>query len=143
MTSGWGTVSQKFWMVLYVSPGQLSYDFPTAALCQSRYVCTSKIMCSCVLSMVVCADINWPRVLALLLRAQRLICLNAQQHFLQVYLIVFALARSLQVYTSDIRGAGTDARVYITFFNDKGMASRKFNLDSSANNFERGMVRLI
>uniref|UniRef100_A0A7S3VHN2 PLAT domain-containing protein n=1 Tax=Dunaliella tertiolecta TaxID=3047 RepID=A0A7S3VHN2_DUNTE len=46
----------------------------------------------------------------------------------------------ITVYTSDIRGAGTDARVYITFFNDKGMASRKFNLDSSANNFERGMV---
>lgn len=53
-----------------------------------------------------------------------------------------ALALFLQVYTSDIRGAGTDARVYITFFNDKGMASRKFNLDSNANNFERGMVRL-
>ncbi|KAF5837533.1 hypothetical protein DUNSADRAFT_4226 [Dunaliella salina] len=46
----------------------------------------------------------------------------------------------ITVYTSDIRGAGTDARVYITFFNDRGMASRKFNLDSNANNFERGMV---
>lgn len=47
-----------------------------------------------------------------------------------------------QVYTSDMKGAGTDARVYITFFNSQGIASRKFNLDSSANNFERGMVRL-
>ncbi|KAG2450199.1 hypothetical protein HYH02_000301 [Chlamydomonas schloesseri] len=41
------------------------------------------------------------------------------------------------VYTSDIRGAGTDANVYIEMHGDKAFVG-KTNLDTSANNFERG-----
>jgi lipoxygenase homology domain-containing protein 1 len=44
------------------------------------------------------------------------------------------------VYTSDIRGAGTDARVYCTLFGShSGLDSGKMLLEDSKNNFERGM----
>lgn len=46
----------------------------------------------------------------------------------------------LQIYTSDIRGAGTDARVFITLFGSNGINTHKIPLDDSKNNFERGMV---
>ncbi|GLC44364.1 hypothetical protein PLESTF_000049800 [Pleodorina starrii] len=43
----------------------------------------------------------------------------------------------IAVYTSDIRGAGTDANVFIELHGDKGFVG-KTTLDSVANNFERG-----
>ncbi len=50
----------------------------------------------------------------------------------------------VSVKTSDIRGAGTDANVYMTLFGEgpdgKVLKSTNFKLDNSANNFERGIV---
>ncbi len=45
------------------------------------------------------------------------------------------------VYTSDIRGAGTDARVFINLFGADGSTSGRILLENSKNNFERGQVR--
>ncbi|KAL4225448.1 Lipoxygenase y domain-containing protein 1 [Mactra antiquata] len=41
------------------------------------------------------------------------------------------------VYTGNVRGAGTDANVYIVLFGENGDSGQKF-LDDSNNNFERG-----
>lgn len=46
-----------------------------------------------------------------------------------------------QVFTSDIKGAGTDANVTIIMFGSNGLNTGKVKLDSSKNNFERGTVR--
>ena len=43
------------------------------------------------------------------------------------------------VKTSDIRGAGTDANVFIELLGEKGSTGRQF-LDTSKDNFERSMV---
>lgn len=48
-------------------------------------------------------------------------------------------APPVQVYTSDIRGAGTDARVFITMYGSKG-TSAKLPLENSKHNFQRGQV---
>ena len=49
------------------------------------------------------------------------------------------------VKTSDIRGAGTDANVYLTMFGEgpdgKTTKSAEIKLENSSNNFERAMVR--
>jgi hypothetical protein len=49
------------------------------------------------------------------------------------------------VKTSDIRGAGTDANVYLTMFGEgpggKPTKSPDLKLENSANNFERAKVR--
>lgn len=47
-----------------------------------------------------------------------------------------------QVFTSDIKGAGTDANVTIIMFGSNGLNTGKVKLDSSKNNFERGTVRV-
>lgn len=39
--------------------------------------------------------------------------------------------------TGDVRGAGTDANVYIVLFGDNGESGQRF-LDNKKNNFERG-----
>jgi hypothetical protein len=44
------------------------------------------------------------------------------------------------VATSDLRGAGTDADVFLTLFGDRGDSGER-RLDSSADDFERGKVR--
>ncbi|KAG2499991.1 hypothetical protein HYH03_002273 [Edaphochlamys debaryana] len=44
---------------------------------------------------------------------------------------------TITTYTSDIRGAGTDANVFIEMHGDKG-AMGETRLDNAANNFERG-----
>ena len=44
------------------------------------------------------------------------------------------------VHTSDIRGAGTDSNIKLVLMGDVGQ-SEPLKLDTSANNFERGMVR--
>ncbi len=44
----------------------------------------------------------------------------------------------LQVYTSDIRGAGTDANISLTMFGAAGSSAGPFKLETSKNNFERG-----
>ncbi len=46
------------------------------------------------------------------------------------------------VSTSDLRGAGTDANVAMTLYGEKGDTGQR-KLDSSANDFERGKVRLL
>ena len=50
----------------------------------------------------------------------------------------------IEVRTSDIRGAGTDANVYLNFISEgpgnKDVMSEAFKLDNSANNFERSMI---
>ena len=46
---------------------------------------------------------------------------------------------SVITYTSDIRGAGTDANVSCIVFGDKGQTSL-CRLENSKNNFERGQV---
>lgn len=43
------------------------------------------------------------------------------------------------VYTSDLRGAGTDADVFLTIYGAKGDTGES-KLDNSTNNFERGQV---
>jgi hypothetical protein len=43
------------------------------------------------------------------------------------------------VVTGNVRGAGTDANVYLTVVGDKGKVD-KVHLDNSKNNFERGRV---
>lgn len=43
-----------------------------------------------------------------------------------------------QVYTSDLRGAGTDARVFIRLEGQGGRDSGPLRLENSKNNFERG-----
>lgn len=43
----------------------------------------------------------------------------------------------IRVTTSDTRGAGTDANVFINLFGRQGTTSRR-RLETSANNFERG-----
>ena len=48
---------------------------------------------------------------------------------------------SPQVFTSDIRGAGTDANVTIILFGSNGIDTGKVKLDSNKNDFERGQVR--
>ena len=45
-----------------------------------------------------------------------------------------------QVFTSDIRGAGTDANVTIIMFGTNGIDTGKIKLDSNKNDFERGQV---
>ncbi|GFR41097.1 hypothetical protein Agub_g1741 [Astrephomene gubernaculifera] len=47
------------------------------------------------------------------------------------------LKYTVSVYTSDIRGAGTDANVFVELHGDKAFVG-KTNLDTNANNFERG-----
>lgn len=47
---------------------------------------------------------------------------------------------TLQVFTSDIRGAGTDANVTIILFGANGLDTGKIKLENSKNNFERGQV---
>ena len=42
-----------------------------------------------------------------------------------------------QVWTSDILGAGTDAKVYMTLYGDKGKSEETI-LENETNNFERG-----
>ena len=44
----------------------------------------------------------------------------------------------LQVHTSDIRGAGTDANVYLIIYGATGRDSGRLPLENSKNNFERG-----
>lgn len=44
----------------------------------------------------------------------------------------------MQVYTSDIRGAGTDAKVFIKLQGADGKGSAPLRLENSKNNFERG-----
>ncbi|KAF6256823.1 hypothetical protein COO60DRAFT_1640423 [Scenedesmus sp. NREL 46B-D3] len=44
----------------------------------------------------------------------------------------------IQVYTSDLRGAGTDARVFIKLEGQSGKDSGPLRLENSKNNFERG-----
>ncbi|KAJ9527245.1 hypothetical protein QJQ45_025481 [Haematococcus lacustris] len=46
----------------------------------------------------------------------------------------------VEVFTSDIRGAGTDARVSITMFGANGLDTGKLLLENSRNNFERGQL---
>jgi hypothetical protein len=50
----------------------------------------------------------------------------------------------IEVKTSDLRGAGTDANVYLNFISEgpggKDVMSEAFKLDNSANNFERNQV---
>lgn len=43
-----------------------------------------------------------------------------------------------QVYTSDLRGAGTDANVFLILYGATGLDSGSLKLDTSKNNFERG-----
>ena len=43
------------------------------------------------------------------------------------------------VHTSDIRGAGTDADVFCAIYGERGTTGERV-LDTSANNFERGMA---
>jgi hypothetical protein len=45
---------------------------------------------------------------------------------------------AVQVFTSDIRGAGTDARVFIRLEGQGGRDSGPLRLENSKNNFERG-----
>jgi hypothetical protein len=47
------------------------------------------------------------------------------------------LVYEVAVYTSDIRGAGTDANVFIELHGDKGSVGQS-RLETGANNFERG-----
>lgn len=50
---------------------------------------------------------------------------------------------TVETATSDMRGAGTDANVYIEIFGQRDgqeVVGKKITLDNSANNFERGMV---
>lgn len=50
----------------------------------------------------------------------------------------------MTVYTSDIRGAGTDANVFIELCgkrDGKDMWGPRLTLDNSKNNFERAEVR--
>ena len=42
----------------------------------------------------------------------------------------------ISTYTGDVRGAGTDANVYVTLFS-KGGNSTEMQLNDSKNNFER------
>jgi hypothetical protein len=44
----------------------------------------------------------------------------------------------VQVYTSDLRGAGTDANVFLILYGAGGLDSGSLKLDTSKNNFERG-----
>ena len=44
----------------------------------------------------------------------------------------------MQVFTSDIRGAGTDANVTIILFGSNTIDTGKIKLDSNKNDFERG-----
>lgn len=46
----------------------------------------------------------------------------------------------VNVFTSDLNNAGTDARVFLTVYGSKGDTGEQA-LDNSANNFERGKVR--
>lgn len=43
------------------------------------------------------------------------------------------------VYTTDVRGAGTDADVYLVIYGQNGDTGER-KLDNSTNNFERGKV---
>ena len=45
----------------------------------------------------------------------------------------------IEVHTSDIRGAGTNANVFIVLYGDKGK-SDEFWLRNKTDNFERGQV---
>ncbi len=54
----------------------------------------------------------------------------------------FTVCAAEQVFTSDIRGAGTDANVTITMFGSSGIDTGKIKLDSNKNDFERGQVSL-
>ena len=49
----------------------------------------------------------------------------------------------VDVYTGDVRGAGTDANVFLTIFGDKGdSGERKLHKsETHSNKFERGQVR--
>ena len=46
---------------------------------------------------------------------------------------------TLKVYTSDVRGAGTDDDIFIQLWGDKSHTA-PLKLDTSANNFERNMT---
>jgi hypothetical protein len=48
-----------------------------------------------------------------------------------------AVLYRVMVKTGTIRGAGTDANVYLTLFGEKGDSGKRL-LDNSSNNFERG-----
>lgn len=46
---------------------------------------------------------------------------------------------SLWIWTSDMRGAGTDAPIYLQIFGDKGK-SDEMKLDNNSDNFEAGQM---
>ncbi len=48
----------------------------------------------------------------------------------------------MTVYTSDIRGAGTDSDIFITIYGEKGDSGERL-LDNSQNNFERNQVSAV
>lgn len=43
------------------------------------------------------------------------------------------------IYTSDVRGAGTDANVYVVVYGNKGKSDEVW-LDNESNNFETGQT---
>ena len=49
----------------------------------------------------------------------------------------------VDVYTGDVRGAGTDANVFLTIFGDKGDSGERklYKSETHSNKFERGQVR--
>lgn len=64
--------------------------------------------------------------------------LNAVSLCLLVQMYNLVVGTCLQVFTSDIRGAGTDANVSIVLYGAGGRNSGPLRLENSKNNFERG-----
>jgi len=55
---------------------------------------------------------------------------------LWVFFLIAVNTYVVHTFTGDVRGAGTDANVYVTLFGDRGDSGRKV-LDNNENNFER------
>ena len=56
------------------------------------------------------------------------------------FLVFLATSYQVSVKTGDVRGAGTDANVFIQLFGDKGDTGKQQlrNAENSKNKFERG-----
>ena len=55
------------------------------------------------------------------------------------YIVIVEVTCYAWIYTSDVRGAGTDANVYLVVYGNKGKSDEVW-LDNESNNFETGQT---
>lgn len=60
-------------------------------------------------------------------------------HYFQIPLLTLEFPWSLWIWTSDIKGAGTDAQVFLQIYGEKGK-SDEIKLESNSDSFEQAQL---